>query len=147
LAFQTIVGPGLVVSTASDLLLFDQALYTDKLLHPASLDEMFTPARLSDGSIAQFEGAPLYAGLVWGIDIDDSSGKIVSHNGGNPGIATILMRNLKTHDTVIVLENTDNRSALEFGLNAMNILLHRPPIAFGPMQDPPPGERGDPPPS
>ncbi len=143
--FQTIVGPGLVVSTAPDLLLFDQALYTDKLLHPASLDEMFTPAQLSDGSPAQFEGAPLYAGLVWGIDIDDSFGEIVSHNGGSPGIATILMRNLKTHDTVIVLENTDNRSALEFGLNAMNILLHRPPISFGPMQGPLPGVRGGPP--
>jgi CubicO group peptidase (beta-lactamase class C family) len=144
--FQTIVGPGLVVSTAPDLLLFDEALYTDKLLHSASLDEMFTPAKLSDGSPAQLEGAPLYAGLVWGIDIDDSSGTIVSHNGGNPGIATILMRNLKTHDTVIVLENTDNRSVLEFGLNAMNILLHRPPMAFGPMQGQPPGVRGGPPP-
>ena len=145
--FQTIVGPGLVVSSTRDLLLFDQALYGEKLIRASSREEMFAPARLADGSIAQMEGAPLYAGLGWGIDIDSSAGKVVSHNGGNPGIATILIRNLSTHQTVIVLENTDNTGILSFGLNAMNILEHKPLMEFGPMQGPPPGPWDRPPPS
>jgi CubicO group peptidase (beta-lactamase class C family) len=135
--FQAIVGPGLVVSSAEDLLLFDQALYGDTLLRASSREEMYTPVRLSDGSLAQLQGAPLYSGLGWAIDMESSAGEIVSHNGGSPGIATILLRNLRTHQTVIVLENTDNRAILSFGLNAMNLLEHRPLVRFGPMRGPP----------
>ncbi|HEX9510023.1 MAG TPA: serine hydrolase domain-containing protein [Puia sp.] len=119
---QTMIGPGLVVSSAEDLLRFDQALYGGNLLRSASQEEMFTPVKLSDGSLARLQRAPLYGGLGWGIDIDTSFGKVVSHTGGSPGIATILLRNLRTRLTVIVLENTDNRGPLAFGLNAMNIL-------------------------
>lgn len=137
--FQTILGPGLVVSSAEDLLRFSQALYDGKLLQAVNQEEMFTPAKLSDGSFAQLPGAPLYAGLDWGIDIDSSAGKIASHTGGNPGISTILLLNLQTHKTVIVLENTDNMGILTLGINAMNILNRKPLIHFGPMQGPPPG--------
>jgi CubicO group peptidase (beta-lactamase class C family) len=137
--FQTILGPGLVVSSAEDLLHFSQALYDGKLLKAENQEEMFTPAKLSNGSLVQLPGAPLYAGLDWGIDIDSSAGKIVSHTGGNPGIATILLLNLRTHKTVIVLENTDNMGILTLGVNAMNILNHKRLIHFRPMQGPPPG--------
>ncbi len=130
--FQTIVGPGLVVSSAEDLLRFSQALYNGKLLQAVSQAEMFAPVKLSNGSFAQLPGAPLYASLDWGIDIDSSAGKIASHTGGNPGISTILLLNLRTHKTVIVLENTDNMGILTLGINAMNILNHKPLMHFGP---------------
>jgi hypothetical protein len=138
---QTIIGPGLVVSSPEDLLRFDQALYAGKLLQAATIEEMFTPVKLSDGHFAQLARAPLFSGLGWGIDMDTSAGKIVSHNGGSPGIATILLRNLRTHQTVIVLENTDNTAIMTFGLNAMNILNNKPLRAFGHPQGPPPGSR------
>lgn len=134
---QTIVGPGLVVSSPEDLLRFDQALYAGKLLQPATVEEMFTPVKLLDGHFARLSRAPLFSGLGWGIDIDTSAGKIVSHNGSSPGIATTLLRNLRKHQTVIVLENTDNTAIMTFGINAMNILNGRPVRAFGP----PPGSR------
>ena len=133
--WQTIVGPGLMVSSAEDLFLFSEALFANKILSAESQEEMYTPVKLKDGNVAQLDRAPIYQALGWGVDIDQSSGKIVSHNGGSIGISTILLRNLKTHQTVIVLENTDNMGILSYGVNAMNILTGKPVRQFGP----PPG--------
>jgi len=133
--WQTIMGPGLMVSSAEDLLVFSEALYNHKILSAASQEMMYEPVKLSDGNLAELAHAPIYAGLGWGIDIDHSSGTIVSHNGGSPGISTILLRNLQTHQTVIVLENTDNMAPISFGVNAINILNNKPIRHFGP----PPG--------
>jgi CubicO group peptidase (beta-lactamase class C family) len=130
--WQTIVGPGLMVSTAEDLFLFSEALFANKILSAGSQEEMYTPVKLKDGTDTELDRAPIYQALGWGVDIDQSSGKIVSHNGGSMGITTILLRNLKTQQTVIVLENTDNMGILEFGVNAMNILCGRPVRRFGP---------------
>jgi len=127
---QTLVGPGLIVSNLNDLLKLDAALYTDVLLNTSSKDEMFTPVRLNDGNFAQLEHAPIYNGLGWGIDMDDSTGKIVSHNGGSPGISTIFIRNITKKQSIIVLENTNNRAPVFFGVNAMNILNNKPPVHF-----------------
>jgi CubicO group peptidase (beta-lactamase class C family) len=127
---QTVAGPGLIVSSINDLLKFDVALYSDKLLSAATEKEMFTPVKLNDGAFAQLEHAPLYNALGWGIDIDKSAGKIASHTGGSPGIATILLRNLSKKQVVIVLENTDNPASLSFGINAMNILNSKPMMHF-----------------
>jgi hypothetical protein len=127
---QTLVGPGLVVSNIDNLLKLDEALYTDILLNESSKDEMFTPVKLNDGKLAQLDRAPIYNALGWGIDIDNSTGKIVSHSGGSPGISTIFMRNITKKQTVIVLENTDNIAPVFFGINAMNILNNKPPARF-----------------
>lgn len=133
--WQTIVGPGLMVSSAVDLLLFSEALFANKILSARTQEEMYTVVKLKDGEDTKLDRAPIYQALGWGIDIDQSSGKIVSHNGGSMGISTILLRNLKTRQTVIVLENTDNMGILAFGVNAMNILGGKPVRQFGP----PPG--------
>jgi hypothetical protein len=47
-------------------------------------------------------------------------------------MTTILLRNLQTKQTVIVLQNTDNMGILSFGVNAMNILCGKPVMQFGP---------------
>ncbi len=133
--WQTIVGPGLMVSSASDLLSFSEALFDNKILSAKSQEEMYTIVKLKDGANAKLDRAPIYAALGWGVDIDQSSGQIVSHDGGSMGISTILLRNLKTHQTVIVLENTDNMGILDFGVNAMRILNGKATRTFGP----PPG--------
>jgi CubicO group peptidase (beta-lactamase class C family) len=130
--WQTIVGPVLMVSSVLDLLSFSQALFENKILSAKSQEEMYTIVKLKDGSNAKLDHAPIYAALGWGVDMDQSSGQIVSHNGGSMGISTILLRNLKTHQTVIVLENTDNMGILEFGVNAMRILNGKPTRSFGP---------------
>ena len=133
--WQTIVGPGLMVSSALDLYSFSEALFENKILSAKSQEEMYTIVKLKDGANAKLDRAPIYAALGWGVDMDQSSGQIVSHDGGSMGISTILLRNLTTHQTVIVLENTDNMGILEFGVNAMRILNGKATRSFGP----PPG--------
>jgi CubicO group peptidase (beta-lactamase class C family) len=127
---QTIAGPGLVISSINDLLKFDEALYGDHLLKAATRAEMFKPAKLANGAFVQLEHAPLYNTLGWGEDIDSSAGTIVSHTGGSPGISTIFVRNISKHQTVIILENTDNHAVIPLGVNAMNVLNDRPLIHF-----------------
>jgi len=128
--FQNIAGPGLMVSSINDLLKFVEALNTNKLLSVATKDEMFTVAKLNNGAPAELEHAPLYQALGWGIDKDESVGRIASHNGGSPGISTMLLINLSKQQVVIVLENTDNHAPISFGVNAMNMLNDKPLIQF-----------------
>ena len=130
--WQTIIGPGLMVSSASDLLLFSEALFANKILSATTQEEMYTMEKLPDGNNVKLEHAPIFQAMGWGVDIDHSCGQIVSHNGGSPGITTILLRNLQTKQTVIVLQNTDNMGILSFGVNAMNILCGKPVRQFGP---------------
>jgi CubicO group peptidase (beta-lactamase class C family) len=128
--FQAIAGPGLIVSSVNDLLRFVEALNMDKLLAAETKQEMFAPAKLKNGEFAQLDHAPLYNALGWGIDKDSSMGKVASHNGGSPGISTILLINLPKQQVVIVLENTDNHIPMLFGINAMNILDNKTLVHF-----------------
>ena len=91
-------GPGRISSTAEDLLKWDQALYTDKLVKLPALQEAFTPMILSDGSLS-------YYGFGWVLSKDKTRGTIVWHNGSNPGYSTIIVRNTDQHSTIIILSN------------------------------------------
>ncbi len=91
-------GPGRISSTAEDLLKWDQALYTDKLISQQTLEEAFTPMILKNGKISSY-------GFGWEIISDHSAGKIVWHNGDNPGYKTEIMRFLGKKATLIILCN------------------------------------------
>src|SRR6187402_3828097 len=91
-------GPGRVSSTASDLLKWDQALFTEKLIKQSTLQEAFTPMRLNDGSFSNY-------GFGWSLRTDTVFGKIVSHNGDNPGYKTQIIRYIDKKKTIIVLNN------------------------------------------
>ncbi len=91
-------GPGRISSTAEDLLKWDQALYTDKLISQQTLEEAFTPMQLKDGKLSSY-------GFGWEIIADNPSGKIVWHNGDNPGYKTEIIRFLGKKATLIILCN------------------------------------------
>ena len=91
-------GPGRISSTVEDLLKWDRALYTDKLISQQTLDEAFTPMILKDGKTSSY-------GFGWEIISNNPSGKIVWHNGDNPGYKTEIMRFLGTRATLIILCN------------------------------------------
>lgn len=91
-------GPGRVSSTAQDLLKWDQALYTSKLVSATTLQEAFSPAQLNSGTLVQY-------GFGWDIITNQHDGKIVQHTGDNPGYRTIIIRFLDKHKTVIILNN------------------------------------------
>jgi CubicO group peptidase (beta-lactamase class C family) len=91
-------GPGRISSTSSDLLKWDRALYTEKLVTKNTLQEAFSPAQLKNDSLS-------YYGFGWDLSTDPKLGKIVSHTGDNPGYKTQIVRYLDSDHTIIVLSN------------------------------------------
>lgn len=98
------VGAGNVVSTAGDLLSYDRALYGGVLLKPSTLEEAFTPVKLSNGQDNEAVPGTSY-GLGWFIFRDTTHGKMVWHSGSTPGIVTLYVRNISTHQVYILLSN------------------------------------------
>ena len=82
---------GALYSTTGDLLLWDQALYTEKLVSKKSLDEIFTPFKNGYG-------------YGWGIG-KKFDRREISHGGGIYGFATEISRFPDDQVTVIVLSN------------------------------------------
>ena len=91
-------GPGRISSTAGDLLKWDKALYTEKLIKQSTLQEAFSPMKLSDGSFSNY-------GFGWELRNDPVLGKMVQHNGDNPGYKTQIIRFIDKKKTIIILNN------------------------------------------
>ncbi|TCJ14124.1 serine hydrolase [Flaviaesturariibacter flavus] len=94
-----IVGDGTVNSTARDLLTWDAALRSGKLLSAAVQTEAYTPAVLNDGKTYPY-------GYGWAIG-KSPAGRSVSHSGGWPGYATLIARDLDSRKTIILLKNME----------------------------------------
>lgn len=119
-------GNGGIISTAGDLLRFDQALYSGRLLKPSTLDDAFSPVRLNNGKSAKTTTLDASYGLGWFIFEDQPTGKIVWHGGGRPGVVTVFLRNVTKKQTVAVLDNSYNLETYRIGVNAINILNGKP---------------------
>ena len=94
-------GPGRISSTATDLLKWDKALYTEKIIKQSTLAEAFTPMKLNDGSFSNY-------GFGWTLRTDPTFGKIVSHTGDNPGYKTQIIRYIDKRKTIILLNNNSH---------------------------------------
>ena len=92
-------GPGRISSNVFDLLSWDQALYTEKLVSKKTIEEAFSPYLLNDNT-------PSYYGFGWRLN-QDSKYKIVSHSGSNPGYKTRIVRLLDKKKTIVILSNND----------------------------------------
>jgi CubicO group peptidase (beta-lactamase class C family) len=90
-------GPGRISSTASDILKWDQALYTSRLVSRKTLDVAFSPAKLTHDSLS-------YYGFGWTIG-QSALGKVVRHSGDNPGYKTQIIRYIDVNKTIIMLCN------------------------------------------
>jgi CubicO group peptidase (beta-lactamase class C family) len=102
-----------VISTTTDLFLFDQALYKSILLNPATLEEAYTPVKLNNGQNNK-ASAGSSCGLGWFI-FETPEAKIVWHSGANPGVTTLFARNLTTKQCYIILQNVTGPSSVYFG--------------------------------
>ena len=92
-------GPGRVSSNVFDLLLWDQALFTEKLVSKKTMEEAFSPYILNDKTLS-------YYGFGWRLN-KDSKNKIVTHSGSNPGYKTRIVRLLDKRKTILILNNND----------------------------------------
>lgn len=93
-----IVGDGCVNSTTADLLKWDRALYTEKLVSKELLNLAFEQTKLNDGSRQDY-------GFGWGMYSKPLYGKVVFHSGGWPGYLTWISRYIDTDKTIIILMN------------------------------------------
>lgn len=117
---------GSLYSTTGDLLIWDQALYTEKLAAKKTLDEIFTPWKGESGY-----------GYGWNMG-KRFDRRQISHGGGIYGFATQIARFPDDRVTVIVLSNiqaapagqiANNLSAIVFGA-AYEIPRERKEIAL-----------------
>ncbi|PYV35027.1 MAG: serine hydrolase [Acidobacteria bacterium] len=84
-----------------DLAKWDGALYTEKLLKRASLDQMWTVAQLNDGKPNKGN-----YGFAWAID-QVNGHKVIEHGGAWQGFTTYIARYVDDKLTVVVLTNLD----------------------------------------
>lgn len=101
--FNGITGDKNVYSTVEDLFLWDQALYSGKLLPQAELEEAYKP-----GS-PELKGYRNY-GFGFRINQQVKDKKIVYHSGWWRGFRTFFLRNISDQSSIIILSNTVNYS-------------------------------------
>lgn len=101
-----------IATTTRDMLAWDQALYTDKLLTQKSRDEMFTPNK---------------DGYGYGWQTGEKLGRRkLDHSGSNNGFSSYMIRFPDDRVTVIVLSNSDRTSAGKAGTNLASIVFGIP---------------------
>ncbi|RXR31485.1 class A beta-lactamase-related serine hydrolase [Flavobacterium piscinae] len=96
-----IVGDGMVNSTLGDLLLWDRALYTDKLVNAADKALIFNSVKTTKGEETNY-------GFGWTVNKHEKYGKIVNHSGGWAGYITFIERHLDQDKTIILLQNNES---------------------------------------
>ncbi len=97
-----IVGDAAVSSTINDLLKWDRALYTSKLVSCKSINEIFTAPELNDQTKTKY-------GFGWFIDNNDF-GRTASHGGVWWGYRTYIDRHIDNDKTIIILQNHEEVS-------------------------------------
>ena len=103
---------GALYSTTGDLLRWDAALYTEKLVSQKSLDEIFTAVKNNYG---------------YGWEIEKRLDRpATSHSGSLLGFSSYILRFPDDRVTVIVLSNSDRTSATKVGNNLAAITFGNP---------------------
>ena len=125
---------GALYMTALDMAKWDAALYTEKLLKKASLDQMWTPVKLNDGKEANFQEG----GYGFGWSVSKVAGhSLIDHAGAWQGFNAYIGRLVDKKLTVVVLANRAGApigriSRLIFNAYVPDMPLPKPPPATPP---------------
>jgi CubicO group peptidase (beta-lactamase class C family) len=119
-----------IFSTVGDLVRWDRALSTGRLLKPASLEQAYSPVVLKSGATYPY-------GFGW--ELGDRKGhRIVAHSGIT---GTEITRFLDDRLTVIVLTNLGNwgnpetAAANPFGMTSRIAAFYLPALEYRPIRD------------
>jgi CubicO group peptidase (beta-lactamase class C family) len=112
-----IPGDGGIYSTIDDLFKWDQALYTDRLVHQSTLAEAFAQGKVQ-------EGISTY-GFGWNIE-EEGGSKYLWHTGSQAGFRAFIGRRLAERVTVIMLTNKGNSKRQDINVAIQNILADKP---------------------
>jgi CubicO group peptidase (beta-lactamase class C family) len=113
---------GSMYSTVEDLYLWDQALYTDKLITPQSKELMYKPF-LQDYAYG-------WAITKTSFKVNDQPVPIITHGGGINGFTTTIVRFPKEKNLIVILDNTGSPN-----LNRLSDKLAR--IIYNQQYEPP----------
>jgi CubicO group peptidase (beta-lactamase class C family) len=113
-------GGGSLYSTVEDLFLWDQGLYTEKLVTKKSLAAMFTPYTTADWGDGAAYG--------WFIGKDKSNHKYMGFLGGINGFAAQIMRYPDEKVFVVVLSNFSFAPVSDIGTDLADIVFSRKPL-------------------
>lgn len=100
---------GGLISTTEDLLLWEQALYTEKFVTRKSLDEIFTPNKKDYG-------------YGWIIE-KKFNRKSFYHSGSFNGFSSFILRFPDDKVAIIILSNSDETSATKAAMNLAAIVF------------------------
>lgn len=114
-----IVGDGTVNSTVTDLLKWDRALYTTKLLSEDGMKAIFEVATLNDKTQTSYA-------MGWEIQKFDVYSKMTRHGGSWPGYVAYIERHIENDRTIIILQNHEDDISIP--LKALRKMLYSKPL-------------------
>ncbi|RYG25002.1 MAG: class A beta-lactamase-related serine hydrolase, partial [Chitinophagaceae bacterium] len=130
-----LTGQGNVISTVTDLQLFDKAWFAGKLLSQVSMQEALSPMKLNNGEVfiskhmdtIEGEGTMSY-GLGWEIFDQPTHGRSVGHGGFKFGLATFYIHHLAKRQTLIAFDNAPNSEFGRILTSAQSLLSGEQPL-------------------
>ena len=108
-------GDGSIYSTVSDLLKYEQALYTEKLVPYSMLEEAFSPVVMNDGSTYEY-------GYGLGTKKNKHGEQIVHHGGRFVGFVSRFHRNISKKRFIVILTNNTSDHTKSFLNGTISIL-------------------------
>ncbi len=109
---------GSLYSTVEDLYIWDQALYTDKLISAKSKELMYTPGLQNYA----------YGWIIAKIPMGENNGTktAITHGGGINGFNTLITRFTDDKHLIVLLNNTSGARLDEMNRAIANILYNQP---------------------
>ena len=108
---------GALLSTVDDMVKWDAALSSEKLLTRSSLNQIWAATLTNDGA-----DAPFNYGFGWFVDSYHGH-RLVQHSGGTPGFSSVIYRFLDDKLTIIILTNHSDMIMDEFAIDIAGICL------------------------
>lgn len=118
---QNAYAAGAMYSTVEDMYLWDQALYTDKLLSKKHKNLMFKPHIALGGGYA-------YGWVVNKMPVGETgdSIKVIQHGGGINGFNTVIIRLVDDKHLIVLFNNTGPTRLNDMCRGIINILYNEP---------------------
>jgi CubicO group peptidase (beta-lactamase class C family) len=116
-----------ICSTTGDMLKWDQALYTEKLVSKEEQALAYVPTKLTNGHLAMLGNWPYGFGWLLLPSSTDHDGHTYMHSGAYPGYMSFIERHPDENKTIIILTNKYNAVDIySLGFNIDSILYGKP---------------------